>query len=82
MSTETLERKSVAFEVKRVKIGQEWAVIGDHPSYAKIKHPPLHPSCQCTVVDVLSPEYGGPENPEWGETLIQPAAMKPEPTEE
>lgn len=63
-------------ECKRVRLGDEFSVIGDHPDYSSIRYPPLHPSCQCTVVEILKPEYGGPHDPEWGETLDQPAATE------
>lgn len=63
-------------ECKRVRLGQDFAVIGNHPDYSRIKHPPLHPSDQCTVVEILKPEYGGPTDVDWGETLIQPRPPK------
>ena len=47
-------------------------MIGDNPHYSQIKHPPLHPHCQCTIVEVLKPEYGGPVDPKSGATLQQP----------
>lgn len=62
----------IAAEVKQVKLGQKFAVKGDHPDYRDIRHPPAHPGCMCTALEVLLPEYGGPESPEWGATLDQP----------
>ena len=62
----------VAAECRRVRIGQPFAVIGHHPDYSTIRHPPIHPMCQCAMVEVLLPQYGGPENPGWDQTLIQP----------
>jgi SPP1 gp7 family putative phage head morphogenesis protein len=62
---------TVARRAKQVRLGQAFAVVGDHPVYSEIRFPPLHPSCQCTVIEVLKPEYGGPENPQWAETLQQ-----------
>jgi hypothetical protein len=59
-------------ECKQVRLGQAFAVIGENPTYSHIKYPPLHPRCQCTTIEVLKPEYGGPAGPKWGETLIQP----------
>jgi hypothetical protein len=53
----------------RVKLGQPFAVIGTNPDYSTVRYPPLHPNDQCTVTEILKPEYGGPEHPEWGETL-------------
>lgn len=64
--------RRIASEVRQVRIGQAFAVIGDHPDYSTIHHPPLHPHCQCTIVEILKPEYGGPAEPEWGETIQQP----------
>lgn len=63
---------TVARRAKAVRLGQAFAYSGDHPVYSQVRFPPLHPSCQCTVVEVLKPEYGGPENPIWAETLVQP----------
>lgn len=64
--------QQVATEAKRIKAGQAFAIVGDNPHYSTIRHPPLHPNCQCAMVEVLTPEYGGPENPEWNQTLDQP----------
>lgn len=62
----------VSYECKRVPLGGTFAVVGDHPTYSHISHPPLHPGCRCSMVDVLIPEYGGPVDPGWGDTLVQP----------
>lgn len=62
----------VATEANMVKAGQDFAVVGDNPHYKNIRHPPLHPHCQCAMIEVLTPEYGGPANPEWAQTLDQP----------
>lgn len=62
----------VATEAKQVRLGQAFAVIGNHPEYSTIMHPPLHPNCRCSMIDILLPEYGGPVNAEWGLTLFQP----------
>jgi SPP1 gp7 family putative phage head morphogenesis protein len=56
-------------EVGRVRLGDTFATFGDHPTYRDVRHPPLHPSCQCSVIEVLLPDYGGPENPKWGAPL-------------
>jgi hypothetical protein len=64
--------RMVATECKRVRVGQAFAVIGDHPDYSNIKFPPLHVNCQCSMTSVLTPETGGPADPEWGTTLVQP----------
>lgn len=29
-------------------------------------------NCQCAMTEVLTPEFGGPESPEWAQTLDQP----------
>lgn len=75
--------RRIATEAKRVRAGQAFAVIGKNPAYATVKHPPLHPNCQCSMMEVLKPEFGGPKDPEWSETLIQPQLgideWKPEP---
>ena len=70
--------RKIATEAKRVRVGQSFAVIGSNPAYKEVKHPPLHPSCQCTMIEVLAPEYGGPSHPGWAETLHQPQrGLKP-----
>jgi hypothetical protein len=51
-----------------VRMGQPFAVIGDHPDYSRIEFPPAHPSCRCSMTEVLDID----EQPEWGETLIDP----------
>lgn len=59
-------------ECKAVPIGRAFAVIGDNPDYSHVKFPPLHPSCQCSMIEVLKPDVGGPSEPDWGETLVDP----------
>lgn len=75
--------RRIATEAKRVRMGQAFAVIGTNPVYATVKHPPLHPNCQCSMTEVLKPEFGGPAHPEWAETLQQPqqgiSEWKPKP---
>ncbi len=65
----------VAADAKYVRAGEAFAVVGNHPTYARVKHPPLHPGCQCAMVEVLKPEYGGPTDVPWGSTLIQPVGL-------
>jgi hypothetical protein len=59
-------------ECPRVRAGQAFAVVGDNETYSTIRFPPLHVSCQCSMTHVFKHEDGGPEDPEWGETLRQP----------
>jgi GNAT superfamily N-acetyltransferase len=66
--------RRVAAEAPRVKLGEAFAVVGGHPAYSEVRHPPLHPSCQCSVLEVLHPDYGGPADPQWAKTLQQPEA--------
>jgi hypothetical protein len=61
--------KAVATQAKQVKLGEPFAHYGDNPAYSTVRHPPLHPNDQCTVVEVLKPEYGGPENPQWSDPV-------------
>jgi predicted transcriptional regulator len=72
----------IAAEVRTVRIGQDFAVIGNNPDYMHIRHPPLHVSCQCAMIEVLSEAYGGPANPQFGRTLDQPDATEPLPADE
>lgn len=62
----------VAAEAPRVPAGQAFAVVGDHPVYATVRHPPLHPACQCSMREILLPAYGGPDQVDWSATLQQP----------
>lgn len=62
-------------DAKFVRSGEAFAVVGNHPTYSQVKHPPLHPGCQCSFVEVLKPEYGGPSEVAWGSTLIQPTGL-------
>lgn len=64
--------QKVATEAKQVRLGQAFAIIGNHPDYATIMMPPIHPNCRCSAVDILLPEYGGPADVEWAATLVQP----------
>jgi hypothetical protein len=66
--------RKIATECKAVKTGQPFAVIGENVHYREVRHPPLHPQCQCAMIEILSPWYGGPvpDGVEWGETLDQP----------
>ena len=64
--------RKIASECKRVRLGESFATIGDNPHYKHIKHPPIHPRCQCSLLEILKPEYGGPVDPKWGTTLDQP----------
>lgn len=66
---------SVARRVPAVRVGQPFAIIGDHPAYSEIRFPPLHPHCMCAVTEILAPEYGGPTDVRFAPTLDQP---KPE----
>lgn len=60
--------QTIARRCPVVRLGQDFAVIGDNPSYSHIRFPPAHPRCQCSMVEVLDID----EQPTWSETLIQP----------
>lgn len=66
--------RKIATECKATRPGQPLAIIGDNPAYREVMHPPLHPGCQCTMVEILSPSLGGPPAGEvpFGPTLNQP----------
>lgn len=64
--------RKVATEAKRVRLGDAFAVIGHNAHYSTVKHPPLHPHCQCAMIEILKPDWGGPEDVQWSETLQQP----------
>lgn len=67
----------VAERAKQVPLGQAFAIIGHNPDYSVVHAPPLHPLCQCSMLEVLMPEYGGPELPQWALTVIQPKGEPP-----
>ncbi len=62
----------ISDQVKQMPLGENFAVIGHNEHYKNIRTPPLHPGCRCSQLAILKPEYGGPENPEWGKTAVQP----------
>lgn len=62
-------------DCKFVRAGEAFAVVGTHPTYSQVRFPPGHPGCQCSMVEVLKPEYGGPAEVAWGSTLIQPRGL-------
>ncbi len=67
--------KQVATEANRVRLGDPFATaVGDHPEYSTVRHPPLHPNDQCTVLEVLTPEFGGPpaDDPGWKAPVVDP----------
>jgi hypothetical protein len=67
--------QTVARRVPRVRLGERFAEIGDNATYKDIRHPPLHPGCQCSLLEIMSPAYGGPADVDFSPPLIQP---KPE----
>lgn len=52
--------------------GRPFAIIGDNPTYSTIDYPPAHPNCMCSIEPVLISD----EQPDWGQTLIQPSGKK------
>lgn len=68
----------VAEKARRVKLGTPFAKTGDG-TYGTIKFPPLHPHCNCTCLEVLTPEYGGPKDVEWSQP-VTPEPTQPTPT--
>lgn len=65
--------QKVAAESKYVKIDQPFATgMGKNPAYSTVKHPPLHPGCQCSMSEVLTPEYGGPSDTPWSKAAAKP----------
>jgi hypothetical protein len=60
--------QTVARRVPAVRLGQPFAVVGDSPVYSVVRHPPLHPGCQCALEPVLDID----RQPQWAATLDQP----------
>lgn len=59
--------QKIARSAPAVQLGKPFAVIGEG-TYSQIKHPPAHPRCQCSLVEVLDID----EQPAWAPTLINP----------
>lgn len=64
--------QTVARRAPCVPLGQPFAIVGRHPVYSEVRHPPLHPHCNCSMTEVLRPEVSGEPLPEWSPTLVQP----------
>ncbi len=62
----------ISDQVKQMPLGENFAVIGHNEHYKNIRTPPLHPGCRCSQLAILKPEYGGPAEPKWGKTAVQP----------
>ena len=62
----------IADEVNQVPIGQAFAEVGKNPTYRAVRYPPAHPHCGCAMTEILTAEYGGPQNPKWGSTSVDP----------
>lgn len=37
----------------QVDLGQPFGTFGDNADYSEVMHPPVHPNCQCTIVEVI-----------------------------
>jgi hypothetical protein len=59
---------AIAARAPAVRLGEAFATIGTNPHYAKVKFPPGHPYCNCTVEEVLDTD----EQPTWHDTLQDP----------
>jgi hypothetical protein len=59
----------IAAEVNAVPLGTAFAVESDHPSYGLVRYPPAHPHCNCSCIEILLPEYGGPVLPGYGSAI-------------
>lgn len=54
------------------ELDQPFAIIGTGP-YSVIYGPPVHPNCLCSLEEVVLSD----EQPDWGETAIDPAPLVP-----
>lgn len=61
--------KTIARRAPAVRLGQPFAVLSPDPNYGTVKFPPLHPHCNCTVLEVLDVEAA---DTAWSETLMHP----------
>jgi hypothetical protein len=66
----------IAEKCPQVRLGDNFAVIGDHPDYKDIPFPPIHPGCRCSTTQILHEDYGGPANPIFYPPLGQPKPPK------
>jgi hypothetical protein len=46
-----------------VRLGQNFAVRGNNPTYKNIQFPPAHPFCRCTIKAILDAAYSGDSKP-------------------
>lgn len=60
---------TIARRAKFVRLGEAFAVVSDNPHYGTVKYPPLHPHCNCTVLEVLDIDAAGVK---WSPTLVRP----------
>lgn len=67
----------IAADHRFVRAGEDFAVVGTNATYSHVRHPPAHPGCNCSMVEVLKPEYGGPSDPTWAAPLIQRGGATP-----
>lgn len=71
LSSDACERcQRVGREAQFVKMGTPFEIAKEgRGPYDVTKFPPLHPHCNCTCVEVLTPEFGGPVGPQWAEPI-------------
>jgi len=48
---------------RRIRLGQNFAVIGDNPAYKNVRFPPAHPHCRCTIRAILDSVYSKDPTP-------------------
>jgi len=65
--------KTVARRAPAVRLGEPFAVVSTDPNYGTVKFPPLHPHCNCTVLEILDVDAAATK---WAPTLVNPV---PEP---
>ena len=74
--------KAIQDKAKFTRLGSDFAVIGDHPTYSRMRFPPFHPHCGCTVLEVVDPAISGEPEPKWSDGPYIPDAggeSKPKP---
>lgn len=55
-----------------VRMNESFAVVGKSEAYSKVRHPPAHPHCNCSMLEVLKSEYSGEPEPAWSTKPYRP----------
>lgn len=76
-------------EARLVGLREAFAIVGDHPDYSFVDAPPAHPTCRCSLIEVLigdergrrrgvAPEYKSPPKEPDRQVRLPPPKPKTE----